>query len=194
MAFIPVAVAVVVFYTFPILIVLASPFVDGTRLTPALLGLVALALVGVVLVVGPAFAGPRLARSRPGARRQRRDRDPQFFAAARARKTGIFAKTFWIHLTVLPTAALIGILAGNLAPPSALLQATRPVAVTIVACLCRLRDAVPGALSHHRRRSRHRLLRRTGGGGPCGDVHPRRTLDPIQILGGRLVIAAIVPM
>src|SRR3712207_5247282 len=37
-AFIPVTVAVVVFYTFPILIVLASPFVEGTRLTAPILG------------------------------------------------------------------------------------------------------------------------------------------------------------
>ena len=42
---------------------------------------------------------------------------------------------FWINLIVLPTAALIGILAGNLAPPSALLLAALPVAVTIVAYL-----------------------------------------------------------
>ena len=53
-AFIPVAVAAVLFYTFPILIVLASPFVDGTRLTPALFAVVTLAVAGVVLVVGPA--------------------------------------------------------------------------------------------------------------------------------------------
>jgi drug/metabolite transporter (DMT)-like permease len=35
-AFIPVTVAVVVFYTFPVLIVLASPLVEGTRLTGSL--------------------------------------------------------------------------------------------------------------------------------------------------------------
>src|SRR6478735_6432374 len=54
-AYIPVTVAAVVFYTFPILIVLASPFVEGTKLTRTLLGVVALASLGVILVVGPAF-------------------------------------------------------------------------------------------------------------------------------------------
>ena len=39
-AFIPVTVAAVVFYAFPSLIVLASPLVDGTRLTPRSVGVV----------------------------------------------------------------------------------------------------------------------------------------------------------
>ena len=81
-------VAAVVFYTFPILIVLASPFVDGTRLTRALLGVVALASLGVVLVVGPAFGdldwrGLALAFGASIATAT------QFFAAARCRKTGV---------------------------------------------------------------------------------------------------------
>jgi drug/metabolite transporter (DMT)-like permease len=129
-AFIPVTVAVVLFYTFPILIVLASPIVDGTPLTPALLGIVALALAGVMLVVGPAFdsldwRGIALALGASVATAV------QFFAAARCRKTGVVVKVFWIHLLVLPTAALIGLVAGELAPPSALALAPFAVAMTI---------------------------------------------------------------
>src|SRR3712207_4565960 len=47
-AFIPVTVAVTVFYTYPVLIVLLSPLVDGTRITGTLLAVTALAVAGVV--------------------------------------------------------------------------------------------------------------------------------------------------
>jgi drug/metabolite transporter (DMT)-like permease len=129
-AFIPVAVAVVVFYTFPILIVLASPFVEGTKLTSALLGVVAAATLGVVLVVGPAFdsldwRGLALAFGASIATAT------QFFAAGRCRRTGMVAKVFWIHLLVLPTALLISLAAGQLAPPGALAAAPFAVAVNI---------------------------------------------------------------
>jgi drug/metabolite transporter (DMT)-like permease len=129
-AFIPVTVAAVVFYTFPILIVLASPFVEGTRLTPSLLGVVAAATLGVALVVGPAFGdldwrGLALAFGASVAT------TIQFFAAARCRRTGVMAKTFWIHVLVLPTAALISLAAGQLAPPSSLAAAPFAVAMTI---------------------------------------------------------------
>jgi drug/metabolite transporter (DMT)-like permease len=129
-AFIPVAVAVVVFYTFPILIVVLNPLVEGTPPTLALLGIVALALVGVVLVVGPAFEaldwrGIALALGASLATAT------QFFAGARARRTSIVAKTFWIHVVVLPTAALVGASAGSLASPATLALAPVAVAATV---------------------------------------------------------------
>jgi drug/metabolite transporter (DMT)-like permease len=129
-AFIPVTIAAVVFYTFPILIVLASPFVEGTKLTSALLGVVAAATLGVVLVVGPAFdsldwRGLALAFGASIATAT------QFFAAGRCRRTGMVAKVFWIHLIVLPTALLISLAAGQLAPPGALAVAPFAVAVNI---------------------------------------------------------------
>jgi drug/metabolite transporter (DMT)-like permease len=130
-AFIPVTVAVVVFYTFPVLIVLASPLVEGTRLTASLLVVAATALAGVVLVVGPAFSGldPRgialaLIASLATA--------VQFFAAARCRRTGMVAKVLWVHLLVLPASAAIGLLTGSLDPPGALLFAPVAVVVTVV--------------------------------------------------------------
>jgi len=129
-AFIPVTVAAVVFYTFPILIVLASPFVEGTRLTPTLLGVVAAASLGVIMVVGPAFGdldwrGLALAFGASIATAV------QFFAAARCPKTGVVAKVFWIHVLVLPTATLIGLAMGQLAPPSTLALAPLAVGMTI---------------------------------------------------------------
>jgi drug/metabolite transporter (DMT)-like permease len=129
-AFIPVTVAVTIFYTYPVLIVLLSPLVDGTRITATLLAVTALAVLGVVLVVGPAFQGldPRglvLAATASVATAV------QFFAASRCRRTGIIAKVFWIHLLVLPASAIIGLAAGALIPPQRLLAAPAAVAVTV---------------------------------------------------------------
>ena len=130
-SFIPVAVAVVVFYTFPIVIVLLNPLVEGEPLTLPLIGIVILALAGVALVVGPAFEGLdwrgialALGASIATA--------TQFFAAARATRTSVIAKTFWVHVLVLPTAALIGLATGSLAPPATLALAPLAVAVTVV--------------------------------------------------------------
>ena len=128
--FIPVTIAVVIFYTFPALIVLASPLVERRRLDGALLGVAALALTGVVLVVGPAFEGldPRglalagLASLATAV---------QFFAAARARGTSVAAKVFWIHLFVLPATALVGLATQSFVPPKVLLLAPVAVAFTI---------------------------------------------------------------
>jgi drug/metabolite transporter (DMT)-like permease len=129
-AFIPVTVAVVVFYTFPILIVLASPFVEGTRLTPALIGVVAVASLGVCMVVGPAFSGLDW-RGLVLALGASIATVIQFFTAARCTRTGVVAKMFWIHLIVLPTSILISIATGQLAPPSILALAPFAVAMTI---------------------------------------------------------------
>ena len=167
-AFIPVAVAVVIFYTFPVLIVLASPFVEGTRLTAPLLGIVALALGASVATA------------------------TQFFAAARARRTGVVAKTFWIHLLVLPTAILVGAASGSLAPPSALALAPFAVAMTIggyvlgfvlqFLALARI-PAVVGGIAY------------------CAEpvvaalsavIVLDEPLSAVQLCGGALVIAAIV--
>ena len=190
-ACIPVTVAAVVFYTFPILIVLASPFVEGTKLTRALLGVVALASLGVILVVGPAFGdldwrGLALAFGASIATAT------QFFAAARCRKTGVMAKIFWIHVLVLPTAALIGWAAGNLAPPSVLLAAPFAVAMTIG-------GYVLGFLLQFLALGRVTAV--AAGIVYCTEpvvaaissaLILEETLSPLQIAGGTLVLAAIV--
>jgi drug/metabolite transporter (DMT)-like permease len=190
-AFIPVTVAAVVFYTFPVLIVLASPFVEGTKLTPALLGVVALATLGVALVVGPAFGsldwrGLALAFGASIATAI------QFFAAARCRRTGVMAKTFWIHLLVLPTAALISLAAGQLVPPSALAVAPLAVAVTVggyilgfvlqFLALGRITAVAAGII----------YCTEPVVAAVSSALILNETLAPLQIAGGALVLAAIV--
>jgi drug/metabolite transporter (DMT)-like permease len=190
-AFVPVAVAVVLFYTFPILIVLASPLIEGTRLAPPLLGIAGLALLGVGLVVGPALdgldwrgVGLALAASVATA--------TQFFAAARPLRTNIVAKVFWIHLFVLPAAALIGLATAGLVPPTAL--AADPLSVGIVIgayvtgfvlqllALARIPAVMAGiayCLEPVAAVATSTLILREG-------------ISPMQMLGGVLVLAAII--
>jgi drug/metabolite transporter (DMT)-like permease len=129
-AFIPVTVAVVIFYTFPILIVLASPLVEGTRLDARTLAIAGAAFLGVACVVGPAFEGldPRgiaLAGLASLAT------TVQFFAAARARKTTLIAKVFWIHVLVLPVSGLAAWFATGFSGRDVLIAAAVPVGITI---------------------------------------------------------------
>ncbi len=190
-AFIPVTVAAVVFYTFPILIVLASPFVEGTRLTPALMGVVALATLGVAMVVGPAFGdldwrGLALAFGASVATAF------QFFAAARCRKTGVVAKVFWIHVIVLPTAILIGLATGQLAGPSTLALAPLAVGLTIggyvfgfilqFLALGRISAVAAGII----------YCTEPVVAAVSSAVILHEEIAPLQIAGGALVLAAII--
>lgn len=189
-AFIPVTVAVVIFYTYPVLIVLASPFVDGSRITGALVAVVALAVLGVVLVVGPAFdaldpRGLLLAATASVATAV------QFFAATRCRRTGVVAKVFWIHLLVLPASAAIGFAAGALAPPGLLVEAPVAVAVTVgcyvlgfvlqLAALARSSAVVAGIA----------FCAEPVVAALSSAVMLGERLSPLQLLGGALVLAAI---
>lgn len=54
--FISVGMAVTIFYTFPIIIAVASPLVEGHAPSVRLLALAALAFAGLVLAIGPAFS------------------------------------------------------------------------------------------------------------------------------------------
>jgi drug/metabolite transporter (DMT)-like permease len=190
-SFIPVTVAVVLFYTFPILIVLASPLVEGTRLTPTLLGIAALALAGVVLVVGPAFEildwrGIALALAASVATAA------QFFTAARCPRTGVVAKVFWIHLLVLPTATLIALLSDSLAGPGVLAAAPFPVAMTVggyllgfvlqLVALGRISAVVAGIVY-----CAEPVVAALSSTVILGEV-----LSPLQYAGGGLVLSAIV--
>ena len=190
-AFIPVTIAAVVFYTFPILIVLASPFVEGTRLTSALLGVVAAATLGVVLVVGPAFdsldwRGLALAFGASIATAT------QFFAAGRCRRTEIVAKVFWIHLFVLPTALLISLATGQLASPAALAVAWFAVAVNIggylfgfvlqFLALGRITAVAAGIV----------YCAEPVVAAVCSALILNEGLSPLQVAGGALVLSAIV--
>jgi drug/metabolite transporter (DMT)-like permease len=57
LTFVPVAIAVTVFYTFPLLLILAAPFTGGGRITPWRIAAFAIAFTGIMLCVGPTFEG-----------------------------------------------------------------------------------------------------------------------------------------
>lgn len=126
--FVPVTVAAVIFYTFPVLIVLASPFVEGRRLGLPLLSIAALAFLGVALVLGPAadeldWRGVALAGLASVCAAT------QFFAGARARDIPIITKVFWINILTLPASLVIAFAFGVMNPPGDLGLA--PVVATL---------------------------------------------------------------
>lgn len=102
-AFIPVGIAAMVFYTFPIVVLLASPFIDRVRLTVFMLAAAALTFSGIALAIGPGFnsldwRGVLLAAvASIGAA-------TQFFIGARAPGGGGLAMIFWLQVIMLPFA------------------------------------------------------------------------------------------
>lgn len=190
-AFIPVTVAVVIFYTFPILIVLASPFVEGTRLNARTLAIAAAAFLGVACVVGPAFGGldPRgvaLAGLASLAT------TVQFFAASRAGKTTLIAKVFWIHVLVLPVSGLAAWLSTGFSGRDVLLAAAIPVGITIgcyvIGFLMQLASLVrASAVAIGLAFCLEPVVAAVTSVAILGE-----RLSPLQIGGGLLVLAAIV--
>ena len=127
-AFLPVTVAAVVFFTYPVLIVLAEPFVTRSRFRPERLAAACAAFIGVAMVVGPDMHGldPRGLLLALGASL---GAATQFFAASALAGTPLAARLFWSHLLILPvTAAILG-LTGGFLPPGAF--ALAPIAVTV---------------------------------------------------------------
>jgi drug/metabolite transporter (DMT)-like permease len=129
-AFLPVTVAAVVFFTYPVLIVLAEPFVTRIPFRPERLLAACAAFIGVALVVGPDFHGldPRglvlaLLASLGAA--------TQFFAGAALPQTPLAARLFWSHLLILPVTALILAVTGGFQSPAAFALAPLAAAVTI---------------------------------------------------------------
>jgi drug/metabolite transporter (DMT)-like permease len=57
LTFVPVAMAVTVFYTFPLLLILAAPFTGGGRITGWRMLAFAVAFAGILLAVGPSLDG-----------------------------------------------------------------------------------------------------------------------------------------
>lgn len=53
--FIPVGLAVIIFFTFPVLIMLASPIIEGRSPGPRRLLIAILAFIGLVVAIGPSF-------------------------------------------------------------------------------------------------------------------------------------------
>lgn len=189
-AFLPVSVAAVIFYTFPIIVVLAEPIVAGTRFGPERILLALLAFGGIALVIGPDFGGldPRgIALAAVASLTA----SIQFFAASRCGRIPELAKLFWVNLMIGPVVALILVTAGGFQPPQALLAAPGAVAVTIggfvvgfalqFAALARI-EAGPAALAF--------CLEPIAATGFAALVLGERIL-PLQYLGGGLVLAAV---
>lgn len=129
-AFLPITVAAVIFYTFPVLIVLAEPLFTPARFSLDRVAIALVAFLGVAMVVGPDWHGldPRglalaLAASLLAA--------AQFFSAARCGEAGTLPKLFWSHLVILPVTLSILAVTGLFQPPSALMLAPIAVAITI---------------------------------------------------------------
>lgn len=129
-AFVPVSVAAVVFYTFPVLIVLTEPLLTSARFSLDRLLVALVAFVGVALVVGPDLHGldPRglalaLAASLLAA--------GQFFAGSASAATPVLPKLLWSHLIILPVTAAILVLTSGFLPPDALMRAPWAVAITL---------------------------------------------------------------
>jgi drug/metabolite transporter (DMT)-like permease len=189
-AFLPVSVAAVIFYIFPILIVLAEPLVEKTHLGPRRLAVALLAFLGVTLVVGPRFESldPRgLALALLAAA----GAAVQFFAAARMTRTPTVSKLFWGHLLVLPgvTATLLAI--DGFRSPEVVALAPIAIGVTLIAYLFSIALQL-GALA--------RLSAAAGGLTFCAEplfaslfaaLLLGERLAPVQYAGGALVLAAV---
>jgi hypothetical protein len=129
-AFIPITIAAVIFYTFPILIVVLSPFIDRKPLTLAMMAIVLAAFIGVVLVLGTTDAGldPRGLLLAAGASISAAI---QFFAGTRCRQTGTAAKLVISQVIVLPSALLTVYFTGAIFTVDSQMIAFVPVWLTI---------------------------------------------------------------
>lgn len=128
-SFIPVGIAVLIFYTFPLLILAATPFVDRVRLSARQVAACVLAFAGIALAIGPSLSaldwrGLALAALASCAAAT------QFFFAARAPGGGGVATLFWIHVTILPVTLAISMALGGPAPAANFQAAALPVALT----------------------------------------------------------------
>lgn len=128
-SFVPVSVAAVIFYTYPVLIVLLEPLLTRAPFRADRLVVAIVAFIGIALVVGPDLHGldPRglalagLASLAAAA---------QFFAAASCASIATMPKLFWSHVVILPVTLLILALTGGFLPPPAFLLAPIALAVT----------------------------------------------------------------
>jgi drug/metabolite transporter (DMT)-like permease len=57
LSFVPVAVAVTVFYTFPLMLILVAPFTGGGSITASRMAAFGLAFIGILMAVGPSLDG-----------------------------------------------------------------------------------------------------------------------------------------
>ena len=114
-AFIPVGVAVMIFYTYPALIALLTPVVDGRRLTGPALVAFALAACGLALAVGAQASGLDW-RGVALAGLASLAATGQLFFASRAPGGGGFRTMFWGQAAALPVLAATVLAVGPASP------------------------------------------------------------------------------
>jgi len=190
-AFIPITIAAVIFYTFPILIVVLSPFIDRKPLTLAMMAIVVAAFIGVVLVLGTTDSDldPRGLLLAAGASISAAI---QFFAGTRCRQTGTAAKVVFSQVIVLPSTLVTVYFTGAMLTADSQMIALVPIWLTIggfvfgfgfqILALTRISASVAGLAF---------CLEPVVAAITSALVLGER-LAPIQYLGGMIVIAAII--
>jgi drug/metabolite transporter (DMT)-like permease len=129
-AFIPVGVATVIFYTFPLILLVVSPLIDRDAISLGRITIFLLAFSGLFVAIGPTFAmlDPRglllAAGAAVGAA-------CQFFFASRAtRSVDPAVAGFWTQAILVPIALATCLATGGPVPLSTLALAALPVALT----------------------------------------------------------------
>lgn len=128
--FLPVPMAVTIFYTYPLLVILLSPYTDGIRLSPQRWAVAIVAFLGVLLAVGPHIDGldPRgVALAFLGALFCA----GMFVTAAKLTTDG-FVTFFWSQLVALPLALGFAWATGGLSEPAIVAAAALPFGITAI--------------------------------------------------------------
>ena len=129
-AYIPVTVAAVLFYTFPIVIVLTQPIIDKTPFHPFLLWIALMAFAGILMVLSPngqtldpiglALAGgASLAAT------------VQFFAGSRSPRSSTLPKLIILQILMLPAATITMLISVGLPSLDIFLRAPWAAGLTI---------------------------------------------------------------
>ena len=128
-SFIPVGIAVLVFYTFPLIILAATPFVDGASLTARQLVACIVAFAGIALAIGPSL-GMLDWRGLALAALASLSAAAQLFFASRAPGGGGLASMFWVQVAILPVALAVALWFGGPAPQTGSGAAFWPIVLT----------------------------------------------------------------
>lgn len=126
--FLPVPMAVTIFYTYPLLVILISPYTDGIRLSGRRWAVALVAFSGMLLAVGPHIDGldPRgVALAFLGALCCA----GMFISGSRLTTDG-FVTFFWTQMLALPIALAFAWATGGLAEPATMRAAAWPFAIT----------------------------------------------------------------
>lgn len=131
--YISVAEAAPLFYTFPLWILLFTPFVMKIKPDPRLYGLFAVAFVGLCLIIGFSFKLPDY-RGVIAALCASLAATAQFFMAKRVSE-GLTPVTvlFFVNLTIFPIALSLSFLQGGPSHPSTVLTVVFPIFMVVAA-------------------------------------------------------------